>query len=508
MSALINQRLRRDLAKTGTTKGGELVAVLDGAAGARFQNVEAFAAYMRSTNAAAYLRHLTSTGENATLAQLLALAELKPYASHAEALAADKPTHQNVISALIDGKLIAWVRDEGGDCLGGGWRPAGEPHFAHWGGRALRDEPTKATVRHKRTGGQVYEVATIQNPRPNSLGVRVVDGMNVGTGESGRLEPRRYARQKGIPALMNFNAFRNADGSDGWDKATLVPNGFLIAGGVAYSSWASGTNLDRTQGFTVQKSGAMVRRTRGVGDAADYVAEGAVFGTSWGCWLVENGVNVSAAATYMDTGVSGRSIVGQRANGDFVCIAIQGRTGDHGATIAQAAAVCIAEGLNNAYLTEGGGSTQLWWGNTYACPSTDNSWLNERSLPAFLAINCEIEEYDTGLIQLPLLPDYTATNGIGVALRQVGPVVHLEMNVTGAFSDVGAAVTETLNNTIRRFRPRGGNSVVRGFVAGVAGTPGMFFLGDPLTMRTLAGGTPNYLAGAASWTAMHAPENT
>jgi hypothetical protein len=360
-----------------------------------------------------------------------------------------------------------------------------------------------ATIRHVRDGDVFADVIRVVNPLPDTVRVRVVDGTNVGTGLSTRLAPRAFARQKYIPAVANFNAFRNSDGSGGFDSATLVPNSFLIADGVAYAPWSSGTNTARVEGFTVQSDGTMIRRTRGVGDVADYVADGAVFGCAWGAWLLEDGVDVSAAgAAWMDATISARSIFGRASNGDWILIQTQGVTDEQGIEYGDCAALAVAHGCADAFLYEGGGSAQIWWDHFYAHPSSDNDWGNERTLPTFLAIDCPLQEYDTGFIQFPLETGFTAQASIGVRLRQVGAQVHLEAGIAGSFTTSSAAVTEDVTDTFRRFMPKGGYTAARMFVAGVDGAPGVMFAGGPFSARATDVST-TYLAGTACWPARH-----
>lgn len=61
------------------------------------------------------------------------VAGVAPYASHAEVLSAPKPSVQFRIAAMINGRLIEWIRQAGGTCLGGGWVPASHATAAHWG---------------------------------------------------------------------------------------------------------------------------------------------------------------------------------------------------------------------------------------------------------------------------------------------------------------------------------------------------------------------------------------
>lgn len=56
-----------------------------------------------------------------------------PLSGYAAALAAPKPAPLTRISAVINGRLIDWVRLAGGTCLGGGWVPADAISLYHYG---------------------------------------------------------------------------------------------------------------------------------------------------------------------------------------------------------------------------------------------------------------------------------------------------------------------------------------------------------------------------------------
>lgn len=60
-------------------------------------------------------------------------ASIQPYDSYAAVLAASKPLPVMRVSALISGRLVEWVRDVSGSCLGGGWNPSGNRTPQHFG---------------------------------------------------------------------------------------------------------------------------------------------------------------------------------------------------------------------------------------------------------------------------------------------------------------------------------------------------------------------------------------
>ena len=82
-----------------------------------------------------------------------------PHADYVAALAAatSAPTTQNRISAIVSGKLIEWVRQAGGPCLGGGWIPAGDVTPLHFGavGDGVNDDRA-AFAAMNAAGGKCY----------------------------------------------------------------------------------------------------------------------------------------------------------------------------------------------------------------------------------------------------------------------------------------------------------------------------------------------------------------
>lgn len=65
-----------------------------------------------------------------------AAAGVRPYPTYAAVLAAapQAPADSVSISGVVSGREVTWIRDDNGTCLGGGWSPAGNAGFRHWGG--------------------------------------------------------------------------------------------------------------------------------------------------------------------------------------------------------------------------------------------------------------------------------------------------------------------------------------------------------------------------------------
>lgn len=56
-----------------------------------------------------------------------------PFASYQAVMDANLPTPLSRVSAIVNGALVEWVRQDGGPSLGGGWAPAGEVWAEHFG---------------------------------------------------------------------------------------------------------------------------------------------------------------------------------------------------------------------------------------------------------------------------------------------------------------------------------------------------------------------------------------
>lgn len=79
-----------------------------------------------------------------------ALVSATPVIGYAAALALSGVAFLQRISAMIDGRLVEWVRQTGGTCLGGGWVPAWLPHPSHWNAtlNGIADDTTAIRAMH------------------------------------------------------------------------------------------------------------------------------------------------------------------------------------------------------------------------------------------------------------------------------------------------------------------------------------------------------------------------
>lgn len=95
------------------------------------------------------------------------------------------------------------------------------------------------------------------------------------------------------------------------------------------------------------------------------------------------GVGLISDSQY-NTELSGRMALGQKLDGTYVLLCVDGATGSSGCTIAQLAAKMLALGCHNAANLDGGGSTTLWYsGSVINSPSDPGG---EREIPSVLYV--------------------------------------------------------------------------------------------------------------------------
>lgn len=82
--------------------------------------------------------------------------------------------------------------------------------------------------------------------------------------------------------------------------------------------------------------------------------------------------------------ISGRTCIGQKADGTFVLLIVDGRTNTTGCSKKQAATKLAALGCVNAYNLDGGGSTTLWYNGSVINSPSDAS--GQRVIPAVMYV--------------------------------------------------------------------------------------------------------------------------
>ena len=201
--------------------------------------------------------------------------------------------------------------------------------------------------------------------------------------------------------------------------------------------------------------------------AAQYVAEGALWSTGWGPLLVVDGAKTTIPSNAFNDQISARTVLGQRANGDYIILLVEGKSNDYGVTLFQMQDICIAEGLVLAMNLDGGGTTQCWWDTAYAHPSSDDT---PRRVGNYLTANvAQLNPFDTSLISLPLETGVTAFGGDvgGVRLRQINDEVSIQVAVNVSPNMTTDAYRLLTSGVPKRFWPENG-SLVRGMLSGAS----------------------------------------
>jgi hypothetical protein len=277
-------------------------------------------------------------------------------------------------------------------------------------------------------------------------------------------------KRDGTRVAINASAFFNR--GDGYYLAA----GLYIHDGVPYQEFSP--TEERAQEAIVMYRDGVLRPAR-MSDgktAAQYVAEGALWSTGWGPLLVVNGVKPSIPSTDFNNQISARTVLGQRENGDYAVLLVEGKTNDYGVTMFQMQDLCLAEGLTLAMNLDGGGTTQAWWDTAYAHPSSDDT---PRRIGNYLTTDGVINPFDTGDINLPIT-NGSAIPGQGIMLRQVGAEISVQVGVSGINPPVSSTAYAMITNGLpKRFFADNG-TLVRGLVGGgqyrpiVAGFPHPF----------------------------------
>lgn len=89
------------------------------------------------------------------------------------------------------------------------------------------------------------------------------------------------------------------------------------------------------------------------------------------CILVENG-KVVLDKNKVSAGPSARTSIGQKEDGTFIVMAVNGKSGEFGITHWMEAVRMQELGCVNAYSLDGGGSTTLWYNGNVVTLGTDS----------------------------------------------------------------------------------------------------------------------------------------
>ena len=386
----------------------------------------------------------------------------------------------------------------------------------------------RATIRHVEGSGgtPTYEVIRVSagalnlkkiyQPLANAQGIAQNHGKGV-TWDSFRDLTRKY----GYTAIVNADSWVGTDGSTP-DTANFVrPVGLQIIDGRAIQNFGLGgseLNGSDLEALVVKYDGTVVpARASDSKTAQDYVDEGAYFSIGYGPILCENGVlrnwQNDVRFSGFATNVSGRTIFGQAANGDYIFIVVKGVSGASGVAGNAMGQLAVQEGCQIAIVLDGGGSTQATWKGYNIRPSTSVEGFRRVNSMVVIAAP-ESNDYDTGDIEVELNGG-GATNAVitgpvmpekpSAFLRQVNGRVYFTLNAStsiplDAWHQLRSMPLDRIYESAGRVEMRSG------MVAGSGGIPIVAsFANDTgvLSVR-LKTGSSSYVCGTLTWAAQFA----
>lgn len=369
-------------------------------------------------------------------------------------------------------------------------------------------QTSKASIKHVRKQAPftdlIYDLIEVRNPKPGTVKKVFAPGV-APDGVVTRVSAREFIRDSDYIIAVNADGWRNADGSSGAEQPEGRPMGLQIAEGVLYQDWL--TTENRTQSLVVMRDGSWAEANKDDGiSGAQWIANGAEWSVSWGMFCVRNGQFVDLSGGYIADVPSARTVIGKRPNGDIVIAMIEGISYDYGAGPNRCGELMLHLGCEDAYICDGGGSTQCWWKNAYAPPSSDRNgnYLAERGVPTFFVIDPEQMpmDYDTGLVEIPVNAGFTGmTAKYPFAMRQRGNVIEASIRINGSFpidtqTTFGQAYPIRFHSTydgLTRFPVSGGAGTLTAAVTGGART---FSVTPKIAAMT-------YIAGSGFWPAVH-----
>ena len=310
------------------------------------------------------------------------------------------------------------------------WLPIDES-FAHFDEQYIeKREKTIVRCRYHQKNGKKWNITEVINPKPGSIRKILL----------GEPDAQKKIKLEKLHDYVGNSRARILLSCDGWStppvdgKAAL--QGMQIVDGKVHRDWES-SDYDTNAAAVWMRNGKLkAAKSKDGKAAAQWVAEGAEWSASFarGPVLVENGSVIQNHDTYL----SARAAIGQRADRSIVFLNLEGISGSYGATLQESAQIMADEGCLIAVALDAGGSSQVWYGDAYACPSSDESFQTGRAIPSAIEIIADIvEPYDTGWIPLPVIDGVKAGSkgqgGAAIAYRQRGGDVELRLDTVYSF---------------------------------------------------------------------------
>lgn len=310
------------------------------------------------------------------------------------------------------------------------WLPIDES-FAHFDEQYIdKREKTIVRCRYHQKNGKKWNITEVINPKPGCIRKILL----------GEPDAQKKIKLEKLHDYVGNSRARILLSCDGWTtppvdgKAAL--QGLQIVDGKVHRDWEA-SDYDTNAAAVWMRNGKLkAAKSKDGKAAAQWVAEGAEWSASFarGPVLVENGAVIKNPDTYL----SARAAIGQRADRSIVLLNLEGISGSYGATLQESAQIMADEGCLIAVALDAGGSSQVWYGDAYACPSSDDSFQTGRAIPSAIEIIADIvEPYDTGWIPLPVIDGVKAGSkgqgGAAIAYRQRGGDVELRLDTVYSF---------------------------------------------------------------------------
>ncbi|MGN6736707.1 phage tail-collar fiber domain-containing protein [Neisseria sp. P0022.S007] len=310
------------------------------------------------------------------------------------------------------------------------WLPIDES-FAHFDGDYIDTrEKTIVRCRYHQKNGKKWNITEVINPKPGSIRKILL----------GEPDAQKKIKLEKLHDYVGNSRARILLSCDGWTtppvdgKAAL--QGLQIVDGKVHRDWAS-SDYDTNAAAVWMRNGKLkAAKSKDGKSAAQWVDEGAEWSASFarGPVLVENGSVIQNPDTYL----SARAAIGQRADRSIVLLNLEGISGSYGATLQESAQIMADEGCLIAVALDAGGSSQVWYGDAYACPSSDDGFQTGRAIPSAIEIIADVvEPYDTGWIPLPVIDGVKAGSkgqgGAAIAYRQRGGDIELRLDTVYSF---------------------------------------------------------------------------
>lgn len=310
------------------------------------------------------------------------------------------------------------------------WLPIDES-FAHFDDEYIdKREKTIVRCRYHQKNGKKWNITEVINPKPGSIRKILL----------GEPDAQKKIKLEKLHDYVGNSRARILLSCDGWTtppvdgKAAL--QGLQIVDGKVHRDWAS-SDYDTNAAAVWMRNGKLkAAKSKDGKSAAQWVDEGAEWSASFarGPVLVENGSVIQNPDTYL----SARAAIGQRADRSIVLLNLEGISGSYGATLQESAQIMVDEGCLIAVALDAGGSSQVWYGAAYACPSSDDGFQTGRAIPSAIEIIADVvEPYDTGWIPLPVIDGVKAGSkgqgGAAIAYRQRGGDIELRLDTVYSF---------------------------------------------------------------------------